>query len=367
MKTKAAVLYEYGKPLVVEEIELEGPKEKEVLVNYKVAGVCHSDLSIIKGNLPFPPLPAILGHEATGIIREVGPGVTKVKPGDHVLMMWSPICGQCCNCLRGLFMFCEKKFPLRNGTLIDGTHRLKKGNKNLSLLSGVGAFSEFNVVSELSLIPIEPETTFDVALFGCAYMTGIGAVLNKARVKPGDAVAIIGIGGVGLNVIQGANLAGASKIIAIDILDKKLEAAIQFGATHVINAKKDDPIKRVMDITGGFGVDYAFEVIGKPETALMAYNLISIGGSLIIIGIPDSKAQITVSLFNFPIFEKNILGCNYGSGDMRKGLKMLIELYKGGRIKLEEIITKRYRLQEINEAFRDLEEGKNLRGVIMHQ
>jgi S-(hydroxymethyl)glutathione dehydrogenase/alcohol dehydrogenase len=367
MKTKAAVLYEYGKPLVVEEVELEGPKEKEVLVKYKVAGVCHTDLSIMKGILPFPPLPVILGHEATGIVREVGPGVTKVKAGDHVLMMWSPICGQCHNCLKGLYMFCEKKSPLRNGTLIDGTHRLKKGNKNLSLSNGVGAFSEFNVVSELSLVPIEPETTFDVALFGCAYMTGIGAVFNKARVKPGDAVAIIGIGGVGLNVIQGAHLACASKIIAIDVLDNKLEAAKQFGATHVINAKKDDPVKMVMDITGGLGVDYAFEAIGKPETTLMAYNLLSRGGSLIILGISDSKAQITVSLFNFPILEKNILGSNYGSGDMRKGLKMLIELYKGGRIKLEEMITKRYSLQEINEAFRDLEEGKNLRGVIMHQ
>jgi S-(hydroxymethyl)glutathione dehydrogenase/alcohol dehydrogenase len=367
MKTKAAVLYEYGKPFVVEEIELEGPKEKEVLVNYKVAGVCHSDLSVMKGNLPFPPLPAVLGHEASGIVKEVGPGVTKVKPGDHILMMWSPICGQCRNCVKGLHMFCESKSPLRNGTLIDGTHRIRKGNKNLSILNGVGAFSEFNVVSELSLVPIDPDISFDVALFGCAYMTGIGSVFNKARVQPGDAVAIIGIGGVGLNVIQGAHLAHATKIIAIDVLDNKLEAARRFGATHVINAKKEDPIKRVMDITGGLGVDYAFEAIGKPETALMGYNLLARGGSLIVLGISDSKALITVSLFNFPISEKNILGSNYGSGDMRKGLKMLIELYKAGKIKLEEMITKRYSLQEINEAFRDLEEGKNLRGVIMYQ
>lgn len=367
MKTMAAVLYEYGKPLVIEELELASPKEKEVLVKNKAAGLCHTDLSVINGVWNMPPLPCIPGHEGAGIIQEVGPGVTRVKPGDHVLLMWVPICGQCYYCLRGQPYLCAEKDQTRSGTLLDGTYRLRKGARNIHCMLGVGCFSEYNVVSEQSVLPIDPSISFDIAaVTGCGVITGVGAVINKAKVKPGSTVAVMGAGGVGLNVIQGAVLANATKILAIDILDNKLEMAKRFGATHVINASKEDPLKRVLEITQGIGADYAFEVIGNAETALTTYKLIRRGGVAVIVGLPDMEAKLTVPIYEIPLMEKSILGCNYGSGDSRVDLVTFLELYKTGRIQLEQLITHRYRLEEINRGFKDLEAGKNIRGMIIY-
>lgn len=365
MITKAAVLREYQNPLIIEELELDGPKENEVLVQYKVAGLCHSDLATISG-APVPPIPCVLGHEGAGVVQEVGSGVTKVKPGDHVLLMWVPICGQCYYCLKGLYSSCVNKQMGLAGTMLDGTHRLRQGAQNINVMFGVGSFSEYNVVSELSVLPIDPDITFDVALLGCAVTTGVGAVINTARVRPGSSVVVIGVGGVGLNVVQGAVLASATKIIAIDMIDEKLGMAKDFGATHLINASREKPVERVMEITGGIGVDYAFEASGTLEAASTCYSILDRGGHAVIVGMPEAAAEITLPLIDFPRMEKNILGCNYGSGDIRRDMKTLIDLYNIGRLKVSELITKPYELEEINEGFRDLELGKNARGVIVY-
>ena len=367
MKTKAAVLYAYGKPLVIDELELASPKEREVLVKNMAAGLCHTDLSLMNGIVSMPPLPFIPGHEGAGIIQEVGPGVTKVKPGDPFLLMWVPICGHCYYCVRGQPYLCVEKDKTRTGAMLDGTHRLRKGTQNIQSVFGVGCFSEYNVVSEQSVLPIDPGIPFDIAaVAGCSVITGIGAVINKAKVKPGSTVAVVGVGGVGINVIQGALLANATKILAIDITDNKLNLAKNFGATHVINSSKDDPIQKVMGITNGIGVDYAFEAVGKAETTLTAFKLLRRGGCAVVIGISDLDAKLPLPIFEIPIMEKSILGCNYGSGDTRVDLITLLELYKAGRIHLEQLITNRYRLEEINKGFKDLEAGKNVRGVIIY-
>jgi S-(hydroxymethyl)glutathione dehydrogenase/alcohol dehydrogenase len=314
-----------------------------------------------------PPLPCIPGHEGAGIVQEVGPGVTKVKPGDHVLLMWVPICGQCYYCTRGQTFLCAEKDKTRSGTMLDGTYRLRKGSQNIHSMLGIGCFSEYNVVSERSVLPIDPALPFDMAaVAGCGVITGVGAVINKAKVEPGSTVVVLGVGGVGLNVIQGAVLAKATKILAVDILDHKLELARQFGATHLINASREDPVKRVMEITKNIGADYAFEAIGKAETTQTAYKLIRRGGCLVIVGVADLEATLKLPLYEIPLLEKSILGCNYGSGDARVDLVTLLELYQSGRINLEGLVTNRYGIEEINTGFKDLEAGKNARGVIIY-
>ncbi len=366
MKAKAAILYEYKQPLRVEELDLDNPKEKEVLVEMKSAGLCHSDLSIMKGVLRMPPPPCILGHEGAGIIREVGPGVTKVKPGDHVMMVWVPSCGQCYYCRKGQPNICAEKDKTRVGTMLDGTYRLKKGTQNINMMMGVGTFSQYNTVSERSVLPISPKIPFEVAaVVGCSVMTGAGAVLKKAKVEPGSSVAVVGTGGVGLSVIMGAVLANATQIIAIDILDNKLDKAKQLGATHTINAKKEDPVKKVMEITGGIGADYSFEVLGTVETSLTTYRLIRRGGSAVILGIPDLEAKLSLPLYEIPLMEKSILGSYYGSGNLPVDLPMFLDLYQIGRLPLDKMITQRYRFEDINQGFADMEAGKNARGVVI--
>jgi len=366
MKTKAAILYGPRTSLVIDEIDLEGPKEKEVLVKFMAAGLCHTDLSIINGVFSPAPFPLILGHEGAGIIQEIGAGITRVKAGDHVVMTLMPVCGQCYFCLRQQHHLCADRDKVRGGTMFDGTCRSKKGNQNIYVFSGLGCFSEYNVVNEQSIIPIDPSLPFDrVALLGCSVVTGVGAVINKAKVKPGSSVAVVGVGGVGLNVIQGAVLANAARIIAIDRIDSKLEYAKKFGATNVINSSKEDPVKKVMELTSGIGIDYAFEAIGGMETALTTYKLIRKGGTAVIIGVAGPEANIAISLFELPVMDKNVLGSFMGSGDIRIDLLNLINLYKIGRLKLDELITKRYKLEEINTGFKDMEAGKNARGVIL--
>lgn len=366
MKMKAAILYEYKQPLRIEELDLDKPKEREVKVEMKSAGLCHSDLSIMKGILRMPPLPCILGHEGAGVIQEVGPGVTRVKPGDHVMMVWVPSCGQCYYCRKQQPYLCADKDKTRVGTMLDGTYRLKKGTQNINMMMGVGTFSQFNTVSERSVLRIDSKIPFDLAaVVGCSVMTGAGAVLNKAKVEPGSSVAVVGAGGVGVSVIMGAVMANATQIIAIDILDKKLEIAKQFGATHTINAKQEDAVKKVMEITGGIGVDYSFEVLGSLETSLTTYRLIRRGGSAVIVGIPDMESHLSLPLYEIPLMEKSVLGSYYGSGNLLVDLPMFLDLYQIGRLPLGKMITQRYRFEDINQGFADMEAGKNIRGVVI--
>lgn len=366
MRTKAAVLYEPGKPLVIETIDLEGPKEGEVLVKYGAAGLCHSDLSIITGVLN-SPRPIVLGHEGAGVVQEIGPGVTRVKPRDHVGLAWVPVCGNCYYCLRNHPHLCVNKDLVRTGTMLDGTYRTTKANQNIGKQLGVGSFSEYNVVNEESCIPIEPDIPFEVAaVAGCAGMTGVGAALNTAQVSKGGSVAVLGVGGVGLCIIQGAVLGNATTIIAIDVLDNKLEYARQFGATHCINSAKEDPVKKVMEITNGIGTDYAFEAIGKEVTTRAAFNLIRRGGKAIIVGIPNADTTITIPIIDVTLGEKQLRGSSYGSMNIRVDLPNLLSLYKTGRLKIEEMISNRYSLEEINQGFDDLKSGKNIRGVVIY-
>jgi S-(hydroxymethyl)glutathione dehydrogenase/alcohol dehydrogenase len=368
MKTRAAVLYDYQTPLKIEEVDLEDPKEREVLVQFKSAGLCHSDLSVINGVLK-PPTPIVPGHEGAGIVKKVGAGVSRVQIGDHVVLLWVPVCGQCYYCRKGETILCELKDKIRSGTMIDNTYRMRNsGGQGVGKMGGVGSFSEYNVVNQENLLVIDKDIPFEVAaIAGCALITGVGAVLNKAKVKPGSSVAVVGCGGVGLNVIQGAVLVDAGQIIAVDILDHKLDMAEQFGATHTINSSTHDPISRVMEITGQIGVDYAFEALGTVATAKTAFGLIRRGGSMIMVGIPAKDEEFCFPLAELPLMDKSICGSYYGSGEVASDIKAFLELYKKGRLKLDELITGRYRIQDINQGMKDLETGKNARGVILYE
>jgi S-(hydroxymethyl)glutathione dehydrogenase/alcohol dehydrogenase len=240
--------------------------------------------------------------------------------------------------------------------------------QGIGKMGGVGSFSEYNVVNEENLLVIDKGIPFDVAaITGCALITGVGAVLNKANVKPGSTVAVVGCGGVGLNIIQGAVLADADKIIAIDVLDHKLDLAKQFGATHGINAAIHDPVSKVKEITGQIGADYAFEALGTVDTAQTAFRLIRRGGHMIMVGIPSKEEKFCFSLAELPLQDKSISGCYYGSGDVAADIKAFLELYKGGRIKLDELITARYSIENINRGMQDLVAGKNARGVVLYE
>ena len=232
---------------------------------------------------------------------------------------------------------------------------------------GVGTFSEYNVVSEQSVLPIDRDIPFDIAaIFGCAVMTGIGAVLNRAKVPPGSSVAIMGVGGIGINIVQGAALANATRIIAIDRFESKLALAKHYGATHLIDATREDPVACVRKITNETGVDYAFEAVGKAETIAMSYQFLRRGGTLVLVGIPSAEARFALPLQEIIQFEKSILGCYYGSGDIRIGLKTYLDLYKGGRLKTDQMITQRYSLEDINTGLNDMESGNNVRGVVLY-
>ena len=367
MKTKAALVYEYKKPLVIDELTLEAPRDREVLIQYRAAGLCHSDISVRDGVFRMPPLPCVPGHEGAGVVLDVGHGVTRVKPGDHVLLMWVPVCGQCYYCLRGNYQLCADRDKTRLGRMLDGTTRLTKGKQEIQVMLGVGAFSQYNVVSEQSVLPMDRDIPFDVAaLFGCAVVTGIGAVLNRAKHPPGSHVAIMGLGGVGLNLVQGAFLANATQIIAIDRFEQKLALAKQFGATHLIDVSQLDPVERIKELTNGIGVDSVFEAIGKAETIAMSYQFLRRGGTAVLVGIPDAEARFALPLQEMVQFEKAILGCYYGSGDIRIGLKTIMDLYKAGRLKTDLMISRRYSLEEINAGLADMESGRNVRGVIIY-
>jgi S-(hydroxymethyl)glutathione dehydrogenase / alcohol dehydrogenase len=366
VKTKAAVLYEYNKPLVVEEVDLDPPGPGEVLVEIMAAGLCHTDLSVMQGVLTVPPPPCVPGHEGAGIVREVGPGVDKFKPGDHVLGLWVPSCGRCYYCQRQQPYLCVQRDLTRTGLMLDGTTRLHKDGRDIYNMTGLGTFKQFSVSSQDSLLGIDEDIPFEIAaLAGCCVITGAGAVLNTADVEPGSSVAVLGIGGVGINVIQGAVVAGATKIIAIDLLDNKLEQAVRVGATHAINVSQEDAREKVFEITGNIGADYAFDLVGGERGSQIALSLIRRGGSAVIIGVPSVEQQALVPLTEFVITEKKMLGCYYGSSNLNHDLHNLLDLYKLGRLQIAELISDRYSLEEINQGFEDMMAGKNVRGVVI--
>ena len=362
---KAAVLYELKTPLKVEDVDLDNPKAREVRVKIAANGVCHSDYSVIHGVLR-SPLPVVLGHEGAGIVEEVGPEVNLVKAGDHVVLSFAPYCGRCYYCAIGRPVLCENmRITMGKGTLLDGTCRLKKNGKDIHHMAGLSSFAQYAVVPEIACITIPNHMPLDKAcLVGCGVMTGVGAAINTAKVEPGSSAVVVGCGGVGLNVIQGCALAGAGTIIAVDLMENKLEYARQFGATHTINPSRQDVVKTVRSLTEGRGADYAFEVIGLSKTIEQAYACARQGGTTVVVGAPSREAMVTLPASSF-LTEKVIKGSVYGSARPRVDMPRLIDLYMNKKLKLDELVTRTYSLDEVNEAMTALEKGEVARSVIV--
>ena len=358
---KAAVLRETKQPLTLEEVAIDDPRASEVLVRTGATGVCHSDLHFMLGAYPHP-LPTILGHESAGTVEKVGERVETLKPGDRVVLSFVPSCGTCERCVEGRPVLCQRT---RRG---DRPDKLMRGDESINQFSGMSAFAEQQLVQETACIPLPDDVPMEPAcLVGCSVMTGFGAVVNTAQMEPGSTVAVIGLGGVGLNIVQSAALAGASRIFAVDLAEDKLQAARKFGATDTIDASQDDPVdalkKMTKPITGG-GVDYAFEAIGLAKTAEQAFAMARRGGAAVIVGMVPFGETINVPAAQFITGEKRILGSFYGSTRQAKDMPMLLRLYQQGKIKIDEMITNRYALDQINEAYDDLQKGAMLRGVL---
>ncbi len=362
---KAAVMYEVGAPLKVEELDLLDPGPGEVLVRMAAAGVCHSDWSVLQGKIPIP-VPAVLGHEGAGVVAKTGPGVTSVQPGDKVIISWRAHCGRCFYCVRGRPILCEQATRARfQGTLLDGTTRFKKDGRAVHHMAMASTFAEYTVIPETGAVKVRPDAPLEkVAVVGCAVITGVGAVTTTADVEVGATVAVFGCGGVGLSAVQGAVLCGASKIIAVDVLDSKLKLAGELGATHLVNAGREDPVTRIRELTGGEGADYAFEVIGNPEVMARAFEATRRGGTLVVVGVADRQARLAISPFDLVLQEKRVLGSLYGSLRPSVDIPRLVDLCLEGRIKLEPLITREVALSEINDAFERLVRGEAVRSIV---
>ncbi len=359
---RAAILYEFDAPLVVGEVELDPPRQGEVLVKMAASGVCHSDLHVVQ-NIHPTVLPAILGHEGAGIVEEVGPGVTNVEPGDHVMLTWLPYCGRCRHCASGRPNRCEN-VAWYDATMEDGTCRFHIGERRIHHYN-TSSFAERSVVPARTAIPVDPSLPLsELALMGCAVMTGVGAALNTAQVRPGDTVAVVGCGGVGLNVVQGARIGGASTIIAVDVVPAKLELARELGATHAVDASAVDAVEAVRDLSGG-GVDYSFEAIGRPQTIELALQLTWRGGHAILVGMAPPDARIPLDALTLTLEERGIRGCWYGSCVPLRDFPLLIELYTSGKLRLDPMITT-CSLDDVNEAFARMQAGETARSVIVY-
>jgi S-(hydroxymethyl)glutathione dehydrogenase / alcohol dehydrogenase len=364
MKINAAILWETGAPLSVEEAELDAPRAGEVLVEMKVAGVCHSDLHPARGDWPMRT-PLALGHEGAGIVREVGEKVSRVKVGDHVVLCWAPPCGTCPPCLAGRPVLCDRleKTTFRNRMPAGGT-RLRARGQDVFHLNSTACFADFAVVSEDGAIPVSSDIPFDaLATLGCAVVTGVGAVMNAAHAEAGKSVVVIGAGGVGLNVIQAAGIAGCEAIIAIDRHQKPLDLAREFGATDVVEVSSETA-EQVRALTAGRGADYVFDTVGVPETVTQALTLARKGGTIVLTGLSRTDTQALIPTFPFVMHEKRLIGSLYGSGQPLKDIPQLIELYREGKLKLRELVTRTYRLEQANEALAALAAGEGARGII---
>jgi S-(hydroxymethyl)glutathione dehydrogenase/alcohol dehydrogenase len=365
MKTNAAILWEQGAPLCVEEAELEAPRAGEVLIEVKAAGVCQSDLHPARGDWP-ARLPLALGHEGAGIVREVGEGVTRVSVGDTVVFCWAPPCGACPQCRDGRPVLCDRleRTTYRNKLPAGGT-RLRARGQDVAHFNGTACFADFAVVAEEGAIPVPMEVSFEaLATLGCAVVTGVGAVLNAARVEAGARVVVIGAGGVGLNVVQGAKLAGCEKIIAVDTRSTPLSLARAFGATHAVEASAETVVEQVRELTDGRGATYVFDTVGAPATIAQALQFARKGGTIVVTGLSRTDTLASIPLFPFVMQEKRLIGSLYGSGQPLKDIPHLVKLYQQGKLKLTELATRTYRLEGVNDALAALASGEGARGII---
>lgn len=351
MKIKAAVLREPNQPITIEELELAPPKENEVLVKMAYTGFCHSDLHLILGEMPIA-LPLVLGHEAAGVVEEVGPGVTHVQKGDHVVCTWMVPCGQCPNCYRGKGYICSGSFKyFLEGKLMDGTSRIADADGKEVLHQGyVSGFADHMVVPANGAIKVNKNFPLDQACFmGCCVPTGWGAVANVANVQPGDSVAIWGLGGIGLNVLRAAALRHANPIIAVDIEPDKEKLAIDFGATHFICNQSEDPIPKIQELTDG-GAQFVFEAIGDPGAIAQSYWASGIGGTMVIPGITPAEVTTNLQLFLLPLHQKSIKGTLYGNISTHIDIPRLVDMAMNHELKLDQLITKYFKVEEINEV-----------------
>ncbi len=363
---KAAICHEKNQPLRVEDVTLDPPRRDEVRVRMAATGVCHSDLSVVHGVIPMK-LPCVLGHEGAGVVEEVGEGVTHLAPGDKVVLSWVTPCGRCFYCRLGKPHLCEVGEQInRTNRMPDGTSRLRRNGEELSAFSALGALAEEAVVPANAAVKVPASAPLDkCALLGCAVTTGVGAVFNTARVTPGSRVAVFGAGGVGLNAIQGAAIAGAERIVAVDAQPAKLERARIFGATDVIDASQGDPVPAIRKLTSGRGADYVFEAVGRKETIEQAVSATRKAGTCVIIGVGSPKESVALNVFGLPYFERRLVGCWYGSSNVHVDVPKLLGLYQAGKLKLDELVTRTYRLDQVNDAFTDMTSGANARGVVV--
>jgi S-(hydroxymethyl)glutathione dehydrogenase/alcohol dehydrogenase len=355
----AAVLEEFGSDLVAAEVELAEPGPDEVLVRVSDSGICHSDRSVHLGTQD-RPLPLILGHEVSGVVERVGASVHQLRPGDHVVGTASAYCGVCGWCLRGQPQHCTDKGQAR----ADGTARLHRGGEPVHAFVGLGGFATHLLVSERSLVRIPDDMPLDrAALLGCAVLTGIGAVRHRARVRVGETVAVIGCGGVGLNAVQGARLAGASRIIAVDLNPAKLRRARRFGATDVIDAGQDDPVQRVLALTGG-GTDHAIEVVGLGTTIEQAFDMLAPRGTVTVVGVPRPRETVNLAALPFMAAEKRLQGSRMGSGNFRVDVPLYCRMYLSGQLLLDELISEVITLDDVNRGLSELDGSDGARSVI---
>ena len=366
MRIKAAVLRQSGlppyaasKPLEIAELDLEPPGRGELLVAIKAAGLCHSDLSVIDGSRP-RPTPMALGHEAAGIVEAVGEGVTDLKVGDHVVLVFVPSCGRCGPCAAGRPALCEPAAKANAaGTLLSGERRLSFRAEPVNHLLGVSAFATHAVVARESCVKIDPDLPLELAaLFGCAVLTGVGAVVNTAKVEPGQSVAVVGLGGVGLSAVLGAKLAGARQIIAVDLSDDKLAFATRLGATHTVNARSNDAVGDIRRLAGA-GVDVAFEMAGSVPALELAYAVTA--------GLPHPDKRMSLSPLALVAEERTLKGSYVGSSAPQRDVPRMIALFRAGRLPVDQLLTHRLKLEEINEGFDRLREGVGVRQVVVFE
>jgi S-(hydroxymethyl)glutathione dehydrogenase/alcohol dehydrogenase len=350
---------ETGGDLIIENVEPTPPGPRDVVVQLGASGVCHSDLSIKNGYVPIMP-GTILGHEGAGTVLEVGKEVTKVKAGDHIVAAFIPACGQCWFCLHDHSHLCDNELNVMmamRGNRSDGSQYMA--------MTGLGTFADQMTCNEQSIVKVETSVPDEqLALIGCGVTTGVGAALNTAEVQPGSTVAVIGCGGVGQSVIQGARIAGASRIIAVDPVELKRKTAESLGATDFVDPSEGDPVEQVKQLTSGRGVDYAFEVIGLPETTLQAYNMIRKGGTAVMVGMTRAEAQVTLPTFDLFFNEKTLKGCKYGSGQVRRDFQRFADLIETGRLDTSSMVSRTIKLDQVNEAFTAMEKGEVIRSVI---
>lgn len=373
MKARAAVLhtvgapqpYEQSRPLRIEEIDIAPPGPGEILVRVRAAGLCHSDLSVINGDRP-RPVPMALGHEAAGEVLECGDLVADLQPGDHVVMVFVPSCGHCVPCMEGRPALCEPGAAANTaGTLLGGGRRLSMAGKPVNHHMGVSAFAELAVVSRRSLVKVDPALAFDeAALFGCAVLTGVGAVVNTAKMTPGTTAAVVGLGGVGMNSILAAVLSGARAVIAVDLFDDKLELARSLGATHVFNAAAPDVVERIREASGG-GVDFAFEMAGSVQAMELAYRVTRRGGTTVTAGLPHPQHRWPLQHVNLTAEERTVKGSYVGSCVPVRDIPRYIALYREGRLPVDKLMSDHLRLEDINAGFDRLASGRVVRQVVM--